>query len=1407
MRAGVRARIVRLGRTAGSGARRLSWPILLGALCAGAFAPVLAVPGAWADVSSSVGGNILADVLTRWIGWLREGDRERTPEAIEDELQERIEQALTAGGESADGLRRDIAEVLREIGAAEAALQEAVETGDGRLQAQLASGLAALGEEFAEFRFLLVDVSAALADIQEALDRQGSEHRVIVDLLREQASHMRLVREDVSVIERRVRSGFDGGGPGPDGTLRWVGGCPYQGLSRFEEDQSPVFYGREQATAELVGRLSERLTGPGLIVVTGASGAGKSSLLRAGLLPALARGSLSPQSVDWPRLVITPTRSPLQELATHLAALAGADPAAVLDGLRAHPERAHLVVRQAVLADSGRHGAAPRASEAQRRLVLVVDQFEEMFTSGPGSETDTEVEAERLAFITALHAAASAPSGPHQQPVALVVIAVRGDFLDRSAAYRELREALADGPFVVSPMAEPDLRRAITGPAAAAGLELEHGLTDTILADLRSSGSSGGYEAGALPWLSQAMLITWEHRENGRLTSRGYGMAGGVRRAVQTSAEDAYASLSGPQQHIAGQMFQVMTVVARDGQLARRRRVRSDLYLHRTSAERADIDAVLEAFAAKRLIVLSGKSAEIAHDELIRAWSRLRGWLEPELAGHVLYGQFLDDVEEWVLHHRDPSFLYRGTRLAAVQQAATRWEADPARYPLDNPSREFLDACTYAARRSLRQRRTLLSVLASLVTIAVIAAVIAVHAADDAGHQHTLALSRQLAAQSEAISKTDPVVSALLAAAAWRTAPTAEARYSMRAALHTPRRGTFNGNAGPVTAVAFSPDGKTVATGSNGLTGSTTRLWDVATGRPIGAPLYDERAITVQALAFSSDGKTLATASDADERLWDVATRREIGAPLSRHQSFPSAAAFSRDGKTLATTTDTPNGTVRRGQTIVRRQTIQLWDVTGHRQIGKPITSHFGPVPALAFSPDGKTLAVAVGLVHETVSLWDVAKHRPIGAPLTSDSSAAQKLAFSPDGKTLAIASGGTTQLWDVTTHHLIGKLLSHHAGTSNALAFSPDGRTLATTTADQTVQLWDVGTHLPIGVPLAGFLGAINAVAFSPDGKTLVTATDDQTARLWNTAINRQIGAPLTVTADDTHISLLAFASDGKTLTSWSTPSAILKPNNKSASEKAWDLATHRQINVSSMGRSEPVVAVLSPDHKTLATWDSDQTIRLRDAATHRQIDAPLSGRMPPVRAMAFSPDSKDLTAWTGQEAHAWEVASHRDIPVPRIYFGGSEGSVNGLTFSPDSKILATWTNDRTVRLWDQIKHRQLGAPLAGIKADAAAFSPDGATLAVIADNKIVLWDIPTHRQIGAAITSGSDILTEVTFSPDGKTVATAGQGDQDETVRLWDVSEPTDPLRAICASAGRSLTHADWDRYAPGEKFRHIC
>ena len=344
-------------------------------------------------------------------------------------------------------------------------------------------------------------------------------------------------------------------------------------------------------------------------------------------------------------------------------------------------------------------------------------------------------------------------------------------------------------------------------------------------------------------------------------------------------------------------------------------------------------------------------------------------------------------------------------------------------------------------------------------------------------------------------------------------------------------------------------------------------------------------------MAFSPDGKTLASGSgdgvlggsNGTVRLWDMATQQQIAA-LTGYQNKVSSVAFSPDGKTLAS--GSWDGTVR------------LWDLATHQWTGNTLRST-NAVSSVAFSPDGKILAS--GSFDDTVRLWDVASGRQIGQPLTGPSALVDSVAFSPDGKTLASGSyDGTVRLWDAATHQQIGNPLTRHAGAVDSVAFSPDGKTLASVSNDATggaarsedgtVQLWDVATGRQIGNPLTGHAGEVLSVAFSPDGKTLASGNADQTVRLWNVATGRQIGQPLTGNTGfaDEFVDAVAFSPDGKTLASGSYDGTV----------RLWDLATGRQIGNPLTGRGKVLSVAFSPDGKTLASGGDDDIARLWDVA-----------------------------------------------------------------------------------------------------------------------------------------------------------------------------------------------------------------
>ncbi|WP_434587550.1 nSTAND1 domain-containing NTPase [Streptomyces sp. A5-4] len=570
--------------------------------------------------------------------------------------------------------------------------------------------------------------------------------------------------------------------------------CPYRGLAAFGPADAQWFFGRDRATAELVARLAERV-GHGPLAVVASSGAGKSSLLRAGLVPALRRGALpGAGSGNWPMVVCTPTAHPLKELLRCVSDALGRGLGVSAEALCGQPR---------LLADTVR----PLLAEA--RLVLLVDQFEETFTLCADEE-------ERRAFVAVLGALATA-DGQADAPAA-VVLGVRADFSGRCLDHPELAAVFSHGLFALGPMTGAELRESITLPAERAGLVLEAGLIGLLLRDVGVGGAGhcrpddlAPASPGALPLLAHAMLVTWQQRSGRTLTVAGYERTGGIHGAVARTAEDVFTRLHPPEREMARRVL-IRLVQIGDGEsgTATRRRASRELLLDQLP-DRRGVEAALDAFVRARLVTVDRDAVQITHEALLRAWPRLRGWTETGRAGLLIHQQLAEAAAEWLRERCDPGLLYRGTRLAAAgewaQQSDGRAALGPAEARFLDEGRAEEAGRRRAERRQVRTRRRLLVTLAALLVLAVATSALAFQQRSRAFDERRTAMSQAMAVRSGALASGQPEASILLAAEAYRTAPTTEARGALLSTQAQYFAGRLGAHTGPVNAVAFSPGG------------------------------------------------------------------------------------------------------------------------------------------------------------------------------------------------------------------------------------------------------------------------------------------------------------------------------------------------------------------------------------------------------------------------------------------------------------------------------------------------------------------------------------------------------------------------------------------------------------------------
>jgi WD40 repeat protein/DNA-binding winged helix-turn-helix (wHTH) protein len=1193
----------------------------------------------------------------------------------------------------------------------------------------------------------------------------------------------------------------------------WKRHSPFRGLQVFEPEDAWLFFGRNADTDELLVRLGRSP----LLAMVGNSGSGKSSLVRAGLIPALRAGRLQSEglSVDqWRIAVFRPSAAPFDDLAEVLPhqlapELGLKEQAEFIADCRNKFPAGGDALRNAICALMN-----AITEKGNAHVLLVADQFEEIFTLTANPES-------RRRYIDLLLNACRLDSA---FPVHLV-LTLRADFYAHWLEHAELSRCLEANLYNVPRMTHEQLRENIEKRLALAGAHAEPGLIDALLEEV-------GSEPGDLALLEHALGQLWE-RCGGpgcTLTNQAYAEIGRLRGALGRHADGVYQGLGDEKQKRLAQKLLLELVHLGEGGNVQdtRRRVPKEYLLALGAAD--EVERLLGRLTSSRLISTGREGeatfVEVSHEALIREWPALREWLAQNREELRLERRLVQLAEEWDGLNRDPGALLQGARLAQAEE----WLAKHA----DAPAllRQFVQA-SVAARaeaqeRELARQKAAASRLRWFSSVLAVLLLVAVGSAWFAYHQQVLEKSRAIAARSGELLPADHGRALDLAIRSWNIAKTDEARFAVAKSFpellftsnhddavyravfspdgqrilstsydHSAR--LWNARDGHLLAILthdarvehaeFSADGQRIVTASDDL---TARVWNGTNGRLL-AVLKGHKDKVWRA-SFSPDGKCVLTASfDHTARIWDGRDGRLL-MKLEGHSDSVLGARFSSDGQRIVTVSQDKTARVcssasgqllvilqghsgmlgyaefsRDGQRIVTvsyDRTARVWNSADGRLL--TILKHEGPVTRAVFSPDGRRVATAS--YDNTARIWNSEDGRLLAT--LKHEGRVQHVEFSPDGRHIVTASfDHTARVWNSSDGRLLAILQGHSREVYHA-AFSPSGDEIVTGSGDHTIRTWSLMAGWSAAVLRHG--SAVMSAAFSPDGKLIATAAGNA-AQLWNTSDGH---LQLTLPSHSDQVWQVAFSPDGKRIVTAS----------KDRTARLWNSADGRLL-FTLQGHTDQVgYAAFSPDGERIVTSGYDHTARVWNGADGRLL-ATLQGHTARVLRAEFSADGRRIvTASFDNTTRVWNAADGRLLYALR----GHTDQVWMARFSPDGQRIVTAGKDHLARVWRGTDGKLLTAISShtGEVIDAE-FSPDNQRIITASfDQTARVWSSADGRLL-VILRGHADALRRATFSPDGKRILTASY---DNTARVWSSADG----RLLATLQGHSglLLHATFSR-----------
>ncbi|QZH62464.1 TIR domain-containing protein [Mycolicibacterium farcinogenes] len=1266
----------------------------------------------------------------------------------------------------------------------------------------------------------------------------------------------------------RLRDGLRAAGIGAD-TFAWPPAgepdrAPYRGWQPLQEVDAAVYFGRDAQIGRALTVIRELRSADGgrLFVVLGPSGVGKSSFLRAGLLPRLRRDDrhFLPMPIVRPQRNALTGDGGLAQSIYDLRVAAGLPQPGLGEIKRGVRDvgRVRYWLTEAQLAAQNR--ILDPAGTAPPSLVLPIDQAEELFGVDAGEQAG--------AFLDVL----SGLLDPDDDSLSLIVTAtIRSDRYEPLQTAPQLATVNVRPFDDLKPMPQAQFKEVICGPArraaeAGSRLSIAHELVDRLLEDW----SRG---ADTLPLLSLTLSRLYRDYGDGEITLAEYQAMGGLPGVVENEIDELLAADPAARQRqldvLRSAFVPWLATVNPDNDQPMRRVARwTDLP--------PESHALLDEFIARRLLVRDERDGEtvveVALESLLRQWGCLAEWLREEAVDLKGADNLERAARGWQQNGCSDEWLIPGSRLADAESLAAkpgfrerlnptsgfllasrqsedrRLAAERQRHEAELQAAQALAAAESQAKEDAERHALALHkrnwILRAALALAVIAAVVAgllnvraTRAEEQAKARARDAAANSLVANSETILSgarglSDDVLGMQLALAVGGFPSNISSEYSILNALDKTRDVIkIIPTDGLSFAAVFSPDGKKVASGH----GPFVQLWDTETWSPIGDFIKGHTG-DVKGVAFSPDGKLIAsTAGDATIRLWDTETRNPIGEPMRGHEGIVFPLAFSPDSSRIVT-----GGADK---------TVRLWDVAIRRQVGEPLRGHTSDVMSVAFSPDGKL--IASGGTDKTLRLWHSDTGLPAADPLATNGPIVSSIAFSPDGRRIATGGGNVIQLWDMATRTPVGKPLEGHTAPINRVVYSRDGTRIASGSDDKTIRLWDANTGAPVGQPLTGHENGVAGLDFDPEGRRIVSTAEDDTLRVWD-ARGVQV-----LTGHDDAVTGADFRPDGKRIVSSGADQTI----------RQWDVDTGIQTGPLIRTGDAPagVRTVVDKAQGTIGAAYLEggrqilgvgvRSVRIWDAGSGLPVGVPVNPP-PGTISLGYSEIGQKYATLAGDGGDSGSLASLKgsDIQVRNEAMQpiGSplhhDKPVSTFTMTLDGQRVATASEDFQVRIWDTDTGQQIGKTLDLDELVLSVdFSSDGQNLAVATIEAVRIWNVDTGEEVGGRGLMGQDSwILDAAFSPDGSVIATGGSdgvvhlsdiatgraigpglvghtmavsdvdfsldgtklisASADKTIRVWPV--PTPSPEKLCDKMTFNMSRESWDMWVgPDIPYQKLC